>query len=532
MSSGLRHLKLAATLILALLAVVELEAAQGPGGCSSPDHYVNEAVNPRGPHRCSDDCECDGARQCSDVGWCSGVARVAAAPAPSPSALSLHPPNRTATSRFFCGSPERVYLDSSSDLELVQAGYPFVGFRVNTSGPVIELASFYRNSTDAVPTFGSLTSLGYFFSYEYYASRGSQELRLESSWGLASPDRVVAISVCCGRDTPSQEGSDPEPWQLRFRTAVGQVEAVGGTGGNCSASAWEEVPPGFLLAGVVWQSSPADANATSSRLAFIYAEPHPDTWAYAGPFTSVPSPPKPPPPPSRDPAYGSMYDDGSDGGSRSGLIVGVCIGSLALAAVMSFCTARARQLQRQSRGANSTAAAAVAGGDVEAAQTAASRPMVPEALSPNWGVVPLHAGGVPAAQPPTGLLGGWAQGVEASKPAAPAEGWAAGGVAVLGLVLEPCPGAGGLQEVVTAVHVPPAFVCPITQDVMSDPCVAADGFTYERAAIATWLERAAAAGAPPRSPLTNLPLPHAHVVPNMLLRQQIDEWRRAQQAQG
>lgn len=46
------------------------------------------------------------------------------------------------------------------------------------------------------------------------------------------------------------------------------------------------------------------------------------------------------------------------------------------------------------------------------------------------------------------------------------------------------------------------LVCPITLEVMSDPVVAADGRTYERAAITDWLS------SHDTSPLTNLPLEH------------------------
>ena len=45
--------------------------------------------------------------------------------------------------------------------------------------------------------------------------------------------------------------------------------------------------------------------------------------------------------------------------------------------------------------------------------------------------------------------------------------------------------------------------------VMRDPVVAGDGFTYERAALERWL---AARGAV--SPVTGAPLPHPHIVPN------------------
>lgn len=38
------------------------------------------------------------------------------------------------------------------------------------------------------------------------------------------------------------------------------------------------------------------------------------------------------------------------------------------------------------------------------------------------------------------------------------------------------------------IEIPGAFICPITQKVMQDPVVAADGMIYERAAIELWLE--------------------------------------------
>ncbi|KAG2438743.1 hypothetical protein HXX76_005288 [Chlamydomonas incerta] len=71
--------------------------------------------------------------------------------------------------------------------------------------------------------------------------------------------------------------------------------------------------------------------------------------------------------------------------------------------------------------------------------------------------------------------------------------------------------------------VPPMFLCPITQDVMEDPVVAADGYTYERLAITEWVSRS------PTSPLTNMRLDHTQVVPNLTLRSAIKEWREQQQ---
>ncbi|KAG2498309.1 hypothetical protein HYH03_003570 [Edaphochlamys debaryana] len=88
------------------------------------------------------------------------------------------------------------------------------------------------------------------------------------------------------------------------------------------------------------------------------------------------------------------------------------------------------------------------------------------------------------------------------------------------------------EEEDEAAHMPPGFVCPITQDLMAEPCVAADGFSYERIAIQEWISRFTAAGRPARSPLTNLPLEHPVVVPNEVLRQQIRQWQEGRQLQG
>ncbi|CAK9049224.1 unnamed protein product [Durusdinium trenchii] len=56
------------------------------------------------------------------------------------------------------------------------------------------------------------------------------------------------------------------------------------------------------------------------------------------------------------------------------------------------------------------------------------------------------------------------------------------------------------------------FICPITHDVMTDPVVSADGYTYERAAIARWFETSR------KSPVTGQTLPHADLVPNQSVR--------------
>lgn len=65
---------------------------------------------------------------------------------------------------------------------------------------------------------------------------------------------------------------------------------------------------------------------------------------------------------------------------------------------------------------------------------------------------------------------------------------------------------------------PENHCCPISQNVMVDPVVAEDGFTYERVHIDRWfLERKT-------SPMTNNVLKTTDVVPNHFARNCIDEW--------
>ena len=59
--------------------------------------------------------------------------------------------------------------------------------------------------------------------------------------------------------------------------------------------------------------------------------------------------------------------------------------------------------------------------------------------------------------------------------------------------------------------------CPITGEPMEHPVVAADGHTYERAAIARWLQ------ASDKSPLTGSVLPHKELVPNYGLLSTLQE---------
>ncbi|XP_071734326.1 U-box domain-containing protein 52-like [Rutidosis leptorrhynchoides] len=66
---------------------------------------------------------------------------------------------------------------------------------------------------------------------------------------------------------------------------------------------------------------------------------------------------------------------------------------------------------------------------------------------------------------------------------------------------------------------PNHFICPLLKDVMVDPCVAADGYTYDRRAIKKWFEESDC------SPMTNLPLTSRYLTSNYTLFSAIMEWK-------
>ncbi|KAI3870614.1 hypothetical protein MKX03_030178 [Papaver bracteatum] len=69
------------------------------------------------------------------------------------------------------------------------------------------------------------------------------------------------------------------------------------------------------------------------------------------------------------------------------------------------------------------------------------------------------------------------------------------------------------------INTPSYFFCPILQEIMEDPYIAADGFTYEYTAIRACLEKQQV------SPVTRLVLQHSTLTPNRTLRSAIQEWR-------
>ncbi|XP_048494317.1 U-box domain-containing protein 33 [Beta vulgaris subsp. vulgaris] len=70
---------------------------------------------------------------------------------------------------------------------------------------------------------------------------------------------------------------------------------------------------------------------------------------------------------------------------------------------------------------------------------------------------------------------------------------------------------------------PHYFLCPIFQEMMEDPQIASDGFTYEAEAIRGWLDSGRQT-----SPMTNVKLANNDLIPNRALRSAIQEWLQYQ----
>ncbi|XP_010484349.1 PREDICTED: putative U-box domain-containing protein 50 [Camelina sativa] len=75
--------------------------------------------------------------------------------------------------------------------------------------------------------------------------------------------------------------------------------------------------------------------------------------------------------------------------------------------------------------------------------------------------------------------------------------------------------------------IPSVFMCPILQEVMKNPHIAADGFSYELEAIEEWLSMGH-----DTSPMTNLRLDYQVLTPNHTLRSLIQDWHSKKAAQA
>jgi hypothetical protein len=65
---------------------------------------------------------------------------------------------------------------------------------------------------------------------------------------------------------------------------------------------------------------------------------------------------------------------------------------------------------------------------------------------------------------------------------------------------------------------PDEFVDPISLDLMTDPVICTDGFTYERSSIETWFAKNKS------SPMTGAPIETLTLIPNRALKQTIERY--------
>ncbi|XP_061579586.1 WD repeat, SAM and U-box domain-containing protein 1-like [Cololabis saira] len=82
---------------------------------------------------------------------------------------------------------------------------------------------------------------------------------------------------------------------------------------------------------------------------------------------------------------------------------------------------------------------------------------------------------------------------------------------------------GALKGEQSSSEAPDEFMCPITRELMRDPVIAADGYSYERDAIEGWVR-----GKHKTSPMTNLPLQTTLLTPNRSLKTAITRWKSSQ----
>lgn len=66
--------------------------------------------------------------------------------------------------------------------------------------------------------------------------------------------------------------------------------------------------------------------------------------------------------------------------------------------------------------------------------------------------------------------------------------------------------------------IPADWLCPITMEIMKDPCIGPDGHTYERTAIEQWLSHNNI------SPMTRQPMSNTNIIPNIALRHTIEDF--------
>ena len=75
------------------------------------------------------------------------------------------------------------------------------------------------------------------------------------------------------------------------------------------------------------------------------------------------------------------------------------------------------------------------------------------------------------------------------------------------------------REIESKAEPPEEYICPILFEIMRDPVICADGFSYERVAIERWLQ------SHNTSPKTNGQLESRILIPNRNLKILIEEWK-------
>ncbi|XP_027641032.2 WD repeat, SAM and U-box domain-containing protein 1 isoform X3 [Falco biarmicus] len=81
-----------------------------------------------------------------------------------------------------------------------------------------------------------------------------------------------------------------------------------------------------------------------------------------------------------------------------------------------------------------------------------------------------------------------------------------------------------MKMISASVDIPDEFLCPITRELMKDPVIAADGYSYEKEAMENWISNQRRS-----SPMTNLPLHSPMLTPNRTLKMAISRWLETQQ---
>ena len=84
---------------------------------------------------------------------------------------------------------------------------------------------------------------------------------------------------------------------------------------------------------------------------------------------------------------------------------------------------------------------------------------------------------------------------------------------------------GAAQVSPSSAFIPRDFNCPILHDLLIDPVVASDGFTYERNAIEEWIRTSGGRDGGPRSPMTNAPLRDVVLTANKALKAAISAYK-------